>query len=92
MAKPPPSPTPSHDSPTIPQPKPEEPAPQPKRTAEEPVPAPKPLHPAGGPSYMQGTNTGDATYYDTGLTACGRTYDNTDLIVAVSKEVFDTYP
>jgi expansin (peptidoglycan-binding protein) len=41
---------------------------------------------------MSGTQTGEATYYDTGLGACGITNTNTDYIAAMSKLLFDTYP
>lgn len=41
---------------------------------------------------MYGTQTGEATYYDTGLGACGITNTDTDYIAAVSKLMFDTYP
>ncbi|KIK70644.1 hypothetical protein GYMLUDRAFT_32684 [Collybiopsis luxurians FD-317 M1] len=36
--------------------------------------------------------TGQGTYYDTGLTSCGQTYTNSDLIVALSHLFYDTYP
>ncbi|KAF8997412.1 RlpA-like double-psi beta-barrel-protein domain-containing protein-containing protein [Cyathus striatus] len=36
--------------------------------------------------------TGDATYYDAGLGACGITNTNADYIVAVSTKYFDTFP
>jgi len=39
-----------------------------------------------------GVETGDLTYYDTGLTACGQTYTDSDLIAAISEDMFDTYP
>lgn len=35
---------------------------------------------------------GAATYYDTGLTACGVTNSNSDYIAAVSHLLFDEYP
>ncbi|KAJ3892336.1 putative riboflavin aldehyde-forming enzyme [Lentinula edodes] len=36
--------------------------------------------------------TGQGTYYDTGLTSCGETYTDSDLIVALSHLFYDTYP
>ncbi|KAH7869946.1 RlpA-like double-psi beta-barrel-protein domain-containing protein-containing protein [Lentinula edodes] len=36
--------------------------------------------------------TGQGTYYDTGLTSCGKTYTDSDLIVALSHFFYDTYP
>jgi len=47
---------------------------------------------SGGPSYLYGTQTGDATYYSTGLGACGIVNHDTDYIAAVSHLLFDTYP
>lgn len=44
------------------------------------------------PSYMVGTQSGQGTYYETGLGACGITNSDTDLIAAVSWELFDSYP
>jgi len=35
---------------------------------------------------------GDGTYYSTGLGACGIVNRNSDYIVAVSAQLFDTYP
>ncbi|VDB86531.1 unnamed protein product [Peniophora sp. CBMAI 1063] len=43
-------------------------------------------------TYLSGTNTGDGTYYATGLGACGWTNSDTDYIVAVSKDLYDNYP
>jgi len=47
---------------------------------------------SGEPSYMTGTQTGDGTFYATGLGACGITNKDTDHIAAVSHLLFDTYP
>jgi len=44
------------------------------------------------PSYMTGTQSGEGTYYGTGLGACGITNSDTDYIAAVSHLLFDTYP
>ncbi|KAH9944071.1 RlpA-like double-psi beta-barrel-protein domain-containing protein-containing protein [Epithele typhae] len=41
---------------------------------------------------LTGTHTGQATYYATGLGACGITNTDSDFIVAVSHELFDNYP
>ncbi|KZV77453.1 hypothetical protein PENSPDRAFT_746604 [Peniophora sp. CONT] len=38
-------------------------------------------------TYLSGTNSGDGTYYETGLGACGWTNTDTDYIVAVSKDL-----
>jgi rare lipoprotein A (peptidoglycan hydrolase) len=44
-------------------------------------------------SYFAGTNTGDGTYYNTGLDACGFTdSDSSSFIAAVSIDLFDNYP
>lgn len=42
--------------------------------------------------YLCGTQTGQGTYYATGLGACGITNTDTDFICAVSELLFDTYP
>ncbi|OSD03599.1 hypothetical protein PYCCODRAFT_1451679 [Trametes coccinea BRFM310] len=44
------------------------------------------------PSYMTGTQTGDGTYYSTGLGSCGITNQDSDHIVAVSHLLYDSYP
>jgi len=59
--------------------------------APAPAPAPEPANPPPA-GFLSGTNTGEATYYDTGLGACGITNTDTDYIAAVSKLLFDTYP
>ncbi|KAF7582851.1 Rare lipoprotein A (RlpA)-like double-psi beta-barrel family protein [Clavispora lusitaniae] len=38
-----------------------------------------------------GSFSGDGTYYDTGMGACGTTSTDSDFIVAVSKDLFDQY-
>ncbi|KAF8969009.1 plant expansin [Flammula alnicola] len=43
-------------------------------------------------SFLQGTQTGEGTFYDTGLGACGVDIQNSDLAVAVSHLLFDNYP
>nr|GAT43386.1 predicted protein [Mycena chlorophos] len=40
----------------------------------------------------KGPFAGDATYYSPGLGACGRKNKSSDLIVAVSKNMYDSYP
>lgn len=56
--------------------------------------SPKPASSNGGhqPSYMAGTQTGQGTYYGTGLGACGITNNDGQHIAAVSHLLFDTYP
>ncbi|KAI6005301.1 RlpA-like double-psi beta-barrel-protein domain-containing protein-containing protein [Pisolithus orientalis] len=44
------------------------------------------------PSWMVGTQSGQGTYYETGLGACGITNTDSQLIAAVSWELFDAYP
>ena len=46
----------------------------------------KPKH-----NYESATHSGDLTYYDTGLGACGITSTSRDYIVAVSFHIFDAY-
>jgi hypothetical protein len=41
---------------------------------------------------MIGTQTGDGTFYATGLGACGITNNDSQHIVAVSRLLFDTFP
>ncbi|KAF7965857.1 hypothetical protein HWV62_41220 [Athelia sp. TMB] len=47
---------------------------------------------SGSESYLSGTQTGEGTYFGTGLGACGITNSASDHIVAVSQLLFDTYP
>jgi len=44
------------------------------------------------PSFMVGVQTGQGTYYGTGLGACGITNNDNQPIVAVSQLLFDNYP
>lgn len=44
------------------------------------------------PSYMKGTQTGQGTFYGTGLGACGITNNDGQYIAAVSHLLFDTFP
>ncbi|KIK06919.1 hypothetical protein K443DRAFT_673811 [Laccaria amethystina LaAM-08-1] len=50
--------------------------------------------PASGnqPSFMYGTQTGQGTFYATGLGSCGITNKDTDYIAAVSHLLYDQYP
>ncbi|KIJ68365.1 hypothetical protein HYDPIDRAFT_146363 [Hydnomerulius pinastri MD-312] len=41
---------------------------------------------------MIGTQSGQGTYYETGLGACGITNNDSQYIAAVSHLLFDTYP
>ncbi|KAI0756636.1 RlpA-like double-psi beta-barrel-protein domain-containing protein-containing protein [Daedaleopsis nitida] len=41
---------------------------------------------------LTGTHSGDGTFYNTGLTACGITNTDSELIAAVSHELFDNFP
>lgn len=63
--------------------------------AAEPKPKPAPQSDNGGggpPGFMTGVQTGQGTFYDTGLGACGITNKNTDFICAVSHKLFDSFP
>ncbi|KAI0673505.1 RlpA-like double-psi beta-barrel-protein domain-containing protein-containing protein [Trametes maxima] len=44
------------------------------------------------PSFMTGTQTGQGTYYATGLGSCGITNSDTDYIAAVSHLLYDSFP
>ncbi|KAF9569646.1 hypothetical protein CPC08DRAFT_623339 [Agrocybe pediades] len=79
---PPPAPTTSH----VQQPKPSSSKPAAPATT-------KPAAPVGNlPSFMVGTQTGQGTFYATGLGACGITNKDTDHIAAVSHLLFDAFP
>jgi hypothetical protein len=62
----------------------------PKAAAATPEPKPAPQSDSGG--FLSGDQTGQGTFYDTGLGACGITNKNTDFICAVSHELFDSFP
>jgi len=47
---------------------------------------------SSGSSLFSGSESGDGTYYATGLGACGITNSDTDFIAAISHLTFDTYP
>ncbi|TEB34943.1 hypothetical protein FA13DRAFT_1788556 [Coprinellus micaceus] len=67
--------------------------PKPSTTSTK-APAPTSGGGSGGApgGFLAGTNTGQATYYDAGLGACGKVNGANDNIVAVSRRLFDTYP
>ncbi|KZT30463.1 hypothetical protein NEOLEDRAFT_1126018 [Neolentinus lepideus HHB14362 ss-1] len=66
----------------------------PKTTAKPTSQAPAPTSASSGntPSFLIGTQTGQGTFYATGLGACGITNSDTDYIAAVSHLLFDTFP
>jgi hypothetical protein len=69
------------------------PAASPPQTSTASAPKPTPHSGTGDmPSYMFGTQTGDGTFYGTGLGSCGITNNDNDHIVAVSHLLYDTYP
>ncbi|KAG8968566.1 hypothetical protein FRC03_006966 [Tulasnella sp. 419] len=47
---------------------------------------------SGGSGGGKGKFTGEATFYDTGLTACGITNKDSDFIAAVAASRFDSFP
>lgn len=47
--------------------------------------------PSGTSLPSSGTNSGQGTYYDTGMGACGFESADTDYIVAISKELFEPH-
>lgn len=100
-----PAPAPTSEAPP-PAPTSEAPAPAPTSSPAPPPapsPAPSPVSSAA-PPVSTGSNDlgfpfatgqtyyGDATWYETGLGACGITNTDTDYIVAVSEVLFDSYP
>jgi len=93
---PPPPPTTHEPSPT-PQPTTkEQPPPPPATTTKKAAPPPpsKPAPPPASnlPSFLVGTQTGQGTFYATGLGACGITNSDSDHIAAVSHLLFDAFP
>jgi len=57
------------------------------------IPPPSGGHsPSNASSSSSGMHTGEGTYYETGLGACGVTNNDGQNIVAMSKLLFDTYP
>ncbi|KAM6498182.1 RlpA-like double-psi beta-barrel-containing domain containing protein [Amanita muscaria] len=70
-------------------------APKPATTTPQAAPSPSPTNSGGNsglPSFLVGTQTGQGTYYSTGLGACGITNQDTDYIAAVSHILFDAFP
>jgi len=67
-----------------------------KASPTPPPPAPTPTHASTGggnqPSYMTGTQSGDGTFYATGLGACGITNNDSQHIAAVSHLLYDSFP
>ncbi|KAG6888691.1 hypothetical protein C0995_006681, partial [Termitomyces sp. Mi166 len=62
-------------------------------TTHAPAPAPAPTKaPANLPSFLVGTQTGQGTFYSTGLGACGIVNKDSDHIAAVSHLLFDAFP
>jgi hypothetical protein len=68
--------------------------PQATKTPEAPVAATPSTANSGSklPSFMSGIQTGEATYYGTGLGSCGITNTDSDKIAAVSHLLYDNYP
>ncbi|KAG6381241.1 RlpA-like double-psi beta-barrel-protein domain-containing protein-containing protein [Boletus reticuloceps] len=87
-----PSPTPTPTPTPIPTPTPT-PTPTPSSSSSAP-PAQQssPSSSSGEPSYLIGTQSGQGTYYATGLGACGITNTDGQHIAAVSHILFDSYP
>ncbi|EJD55615.1 barwin-like endoglucanase [Auricularia subglabra TFB-10046 SS5] len=84
-----------------PKPTTDKPAPKPTTVAPRPTADPKPTSnppppPATGGSCgarsTLGGLSGDGTFFDTGLGACGQTTSNSDFIVAVSMDLYDSFP
>ncbi|EPT03938.1 hypothetical protein FOMPIDRAFT_160517 [Fomitopsis schrenkii] len=61
-------------------------------TTEAPAPTTTAASSGSGPSWLYGTQSGDGTFYDAGLGACGITNTDSDYIIAVSWDLFDNYP
>jgi len=85
-----PTPQDSQPSSSIPAPEPST-SPSQHSPAPTPTTSPTPTPTSGGNSNGQ-TYTGQGTYYDTGLGACGIVNTNTDFIAAAAKSFFDSYP
>ena len=88
------APKPQDSKPKPQDPKPEEDKPEadkPEADKPETKPDPKP-EPGGLHFSLFGNNRGHGTFYNTGLTACGKSFQDTDFIAAVSAQVFDSYP
>jgi len=81
-----------------PSPKPSPTQASPTTTAQHPTQTPPSGGGGGGggsapfPGFHVGPNSGDLTYYDLGLTACGKVYNNHEYVAAVSQLLFDAVP
>lgn len=67
----------------------------PKTTSEAAAPKTTSASSSGSsdePSFLVGTQSGDGTFFAPGLGACGITNSGTDMIAAISHQVFDGYP
>jgi hypothetical protein len=62
-----------------------------KPVEEDPEPTKGSSNPPPG-GFHAGINTGDATYYDVGLGACGWDNGDDEMVVAVSQLLYDKYP
>ncbi|KAF8078544.1 RlpA-like double-psi beta-barrel-protein domain-containing protein-containing protein [Lyophyllum atratum] len=89
-----PTTTPKPEPTTTPKPQPTTtPKPQPTTTPKpEPTTTKASGGGGGGPSFMIGTQTGQGTFYATGLGACGIVNRDTDYIAAASHLLFDAFP
>ncbi|KAH7931045.1 hypothetical protein BV22DRAFT_999245 [Leucogyrophana mollusca] len=67
-------------------------SPPPSTTSSAPPAQTSSASTSGDPSFLIGTQTGQGTYYATGLGACGITNTDTDYIAAVSHLLFDVFP
>ncbi|TFK41083.1 RlpA-like double-psi beta-barrel-protein domain-containing protein-containing protein [Crucibulum laeve] len=68
------------------------PSPTTTKAVETPKPATTQANNSNLPSFMVGTQTGQGTFYGTGLGACGIVNTDADFIAAVSHLLFDTFP
>jgi hypothetical protein len=86
----------SHSTPVIPQPSlpPSTPSPSPTPSSSTTPQQQPPATTSSAPPAQSsdGPFTGEGTFFDTGLGACGITNVDTDFICAISKLRFDTFP
>ncbi|KAI0800900.1 RlpA-like double-psi beta-barrel-protein domain-containing protein-containing protein [Fomes fomentarius] len=67
-------------------------------TTKQTTAAPEPTKTSSGGSgndplgILSGGHTGEGTFYNTGLVACGTTHSDSELIVALSQNIFDKFP
>jgi len=67
---------------------------QPTTTTPDYAPPQQPTNPTSPPSTGGGngeTHSGDGTFFDVGLGACGKTSANTDYMVAIGWQLFDSF-